>query len=210
MLACGCSDRGQESRSGRSDPACVADSLGEIRVSISVPECEAGDPACRDACLQGDAGSCLGRAYAIERENAAIDEATALFRRACALGSANGCTNYAATIWARDHTDEELSCALRLFEKSCAANEPYGCGMVGRVLLDRASSPQELSDAERKIEASCEDPGGFSCRVLAKQLETVEPSVRDSDRIAALLERACEGGDPDACGRPATASETFH
>lgn len=81
--------------------------------------------------------------------------------------------------------------------------------MVGRVRMDRAKSPEDFAAARRFLEAACANVGGFPCRVLAKHLEADELGPYEPGSIESLLERACEGGDPDGCDPSATAAETF-
>lgn len=163
---------------------------------------------CRVSCFAGNAGSCLGLAYESQKNPKKAVETMQFFRRACLLGAANACTNYAATIWAGTHTDAQLVCARRTFEKACAANEPFACGMVGRLMIEE--TPPRFAEGRRYLEAACDRVGGFPCRVLAKHLESGKAGSYKPELIRTLLARACADGDPDACGEHATAAETFH
>ena len=136
-------------------------------------------------------------------------ESARLYRRACLLGAANACTNYAAGIWPGQNTEGQLACARRTFEKACAAKEPFACGMVGRVMLESVNPPA-YAEGRRYLEAACEEHGGFACRVLAKHLESGKLGDYRPELVRTLLARACARGDPDACGEPRTASGTFH
>jgi len=136
-------------------------------------------------------------------------ENASLFRRACELGHASGCTNYAASLWVEPADASDLACAQRLFQASCAARDPFGCGMVGRMLVD-SGRPADIERGRKVLETSCDELRGFVCRALALELESGSLGAYDPARIKPLLERACAGGDPDACGAPATAKETFH
>lgn len=125
-VASGCKDSESDvdSRPGSiGQLLCVADSVGELDLLPKLPACSADDSSCRDACQAGDAASCLSRAYAVQKKSSTGNEATLLYHRSCLLGSANGCTNYAAAIWANPHTDSQLACARRTFEKACQAKE---------------------------------------------------------------------------------------
>ena len=199
------------SRSGRdadADAGCLADSIGTLQRFSTVPPCATDVALCTLKCKTGSAVSCLGLAYEAQK-NENEDDAKRLFRRACLLGSANGCTNYAAEIWGGPHTDDELTCARRVFEKACSAKEPFACGMVGRLMLESSSSPS-YAEGRRYLERACSEVGAFPCRVLARHLETGKLGSYEPERIRALLRKACADGDPDACGEPATADETFH
>jgi len=194
--------------SGAPGQACIADSIAGLQLLPSVPPCAFDDWQCRAKCWAGSAGACLGIAYAAEKDSAHRAEATAFYQQACLLGEANACTNYAATIWLSSHSDNQLACARRTFEKACTAREPFACGMVGRIMLENTNHPR-FADARKYLEAACNEVSGFPCRVLAKHLESGKLGEYQPATIRTLLAKACAAGDPDACGKPATASETF-
>jgi len=205
-IHCGSSDN-RGPRPGASDAACLADSVATLQLLSSVPACAAGDPACQLKCRLGDASACLAMGYSAD-EDSAPEKARDLYRRACVMGAANACTNYAASVWARTASAEEDACARRIFEKSCAAKEQFACGMVGRVMLESGGTP-DTAAGRRYLQGACDEVGGFSCRVLARHLESGKLGQYDPASIAALLKRACAGGDVYACGSHATAEETF-
>lgn len=159
-------------------------------------------------CRLGLGESCVALAYSAEKDSTSQNEAQALYLRACDLGLANACTNYAASIWVGTTSAEQNTCARRTFESACLANEQFACGMVGRVMVE-STEPPPTAEARRYLETSCDRIGGFSCRVLAKYLEAGKLGDYQPGLIASLLGRACVGGDPDACGTHATAAETF-
>jgi TPR repeat protein len=188
---------------------CLAESLRSLRLINSVlTTCGEAPQDCVDTCGPDRPEYCLAAAYAFQAKD---DGATArdLFKRACLLGLANACTNYAAGIWAGHSVGESLSCASRLFRAACSAGEHFACGMAGRMAFEQADSPEDYARGRKALEAACSGVGGFPCRVLAKQLETGKLGPHKSEEIEKLLARACEGGDPDACGQPATAEGTF-
>jgi len=194
--------------SGAPGQPCIADSITALQRVPSVLPCTFDDWQCRAKCRAGSAAACLGIAYAAQKDPKTEGEATAYFQRACLLGEANACTNYAAFIWASDHSDSQLTCARRTFEKACSAKEPFACGMVGRLMLENTDPPQ-FAAARKYLEAACNEVSGFPCRVLAMHLESGKLGEYQPTRIRSLLAQACAAGDPDACGEPATAAETF-
>jgi hypothetical protein len=195
--------------SGAPGQACIADSIAGLQRAPSVPTCAFDDWQCRAKCWAGSAGNCLGVAYAADKDPTHTAEVVAFYQRACLLGEANACTNYAAFIWASDRSDNQLVCAQRTFEKTCAAKEPFACGMVGRIMLENTDRPR-FAAARAYLESACNEVSGFPCRVLAKHLESGKLGQYPPGTIRSLLAQACAAGDPDACGEPATASETFH
>src|SRR5262245_5615937 len=192
-------------------PACVADSLGELRAKVgTLPDCSSDQRSCRDACLAGNADSCLAAAYAAQATPEKEGEAALLFHHGCILGLALACTNYAASIWANEPTAQQLACARQLFRRACAVKEAFACGMSALIALAEVQSSEDLDTVRRDLEGACAELGGFPCRVLAKHLEAGDFGPHDADRIKSLLEKACRSGDPDACGQHPTAAETFH
>jgi hypothetical protein len=188
-------------------PGCAADGLGPLKPAadhLDKPACGEG-AACGDACLRNDGLACFARGVELQGEGAPSDVADAMYLRACRLGLPIGCTNYAAGLWFRQ--DAAAPCAERLFQLSCAAGEAWGCGMLGRMIVEAG---KEIPRGREILERSCQKLGRFPCRVLALQIErgTVGPS--DAATVQKLLARACETGDPDACGPPPNAESTFH
>lgn len=211
VVFAGCASDGLKQDPQGGEFTCLADSARNLELdSGDLPTCGQDSTECRDACLSGDASSCLSRAYTVQTDSATEGEAILLFHHACVLGSAIGCTNYAASLWASDPDAIRLACARKIFEMTCAAKEPWGCGMVGRLLLEHSERPESVSAGKAKLEESCSALGGFPCRVLAKHLEAGTLGPHPPGRIQELLRLACDGGDSDACGDPATAAETFH
>jgi TPR repeat protein len=189
--------------------ACIADALPSLRPIDWIPDCTESPKACSDSCGPKSPGDCLAAAYAYERQSDRAN-ATRLYRRACLLGLANACTNYAAGIWVdEESTDAALTCAHEILRRSCVSKNHFACGMMGRLAFERAQSPADFAAGRKELEAACASVGGFSCRVLAKQLETGKLGRYEPEEIADLLEQACEGDDTDACGQPKTASKTF-
>jgi hypothetical protein len=74
---------------------------------------------------------------------------------------------------------------------------------------NRAAPPDDVRRVGEYLEGKCEQVEGFPCRILAKHLEAGDLGPFDAGRIRELLRRACDGGDPDACGAPATVAGTF-
>lgn len=205
----GCGETTSVTDSVLAEQACAPDSVGALHLLPTIPVCMADDWMCSAKCRLGDAGSCLAMAYAMQKESKPPEESARLYHRACLLGAANACTNYAAGIWARQRSEGQLACARRTFQKACAAKEHFACGMVGRVMLE-SENPPAYAEGRRYLEAACKEHGGFACRVLAMHLESGKLGDYQPELVRTLLARACAGGDPDACGEPKNASETFH
>jgi hypothetical protein len=124
-----------------------------------------------------------------------------MFARACTLGSAIGCTNYAAALWLRaPATPDTVSCARRLFERACEVLEPFGCGMVGRMMAVEATTEAERLAARQQLERTCAEYSGMRCRMFAYHLEKGHLGPYEPELVRILMVRACETGDDEACG----------
>ena len=194
----------------RKATGCLADTMTSSHDGTRArTDCATTDSTCRDDCLAGDADACVAEAHAIEQDPAAVGEVALLYHHGCELGLTTACTNFAAGVWARAHSEAALECATRIFEKTCEARDHFGCGMLGRIMADSAETPDEVVQARARLEGSCRSVGGFSCRILAFGLEAGKLGDHRPERIQELLTLACQGHDDDACGAHATAAETF-
>jgi hypothetical protein len=200
---------------------CLTDEVGELSLGWEKrPECTPEDTSCRDGCFNGDRYACFARAIAIEPDRSKEAEVVDLFKRACRLGLALGCTNWGAHQWSdatdgSDHRtprpgiDASKDCVLAVFNKACGAKEVLACGMLGRMGVEFAKNPTELARGKALLESSCTEFKGPPCRMLAYYIEKGKFGPPDRSRIKALMTSACEGGDKDACGEHATVDETF-
>ena len=198
----------QEDILSKSDNACLADSIGKLKKAPSFPGCDSDIGFCESRCRAGDGEYCLSWAWALEAKGEDREKVQKIFRRACEKGFAVACTNYAASIWSRDHTESELECANSIFSKSCEAGEPFGCGMFGRSMVTASKSKDDFEKAEGFLKSKCDSLGGFPCRVLAKHYEEGDFEAESPD-IKGLMKKACDGGDPDGCKAVESAAETF-
>ena len=146
-------------------------------------------------------------AYALQRAERDRD-ADPVFARACKLGLAIGCTNYGAALWLM-HREPQPACARRLFTRACDASEPFGCGMLGRMLADAADTPARREEARRHFDRVCSNMGGMTCRMYAHHLVSGDLGDYDPATVKALMLRACNTGDDDACGTE-DPEKTFH
>ena len=96
---------------------CLADVLGDLRDAgekIRTSACaDEGGASCARACAGGDAAACYARALKVQRERipTSSTRASVKFRKACELGLAIACTNYAAGLWLSEEQDDRLRAA---------------------------------------------------------------------------------------------------
>jgi hypothetical protein len=206
LAACGSSPREPAPPAA---PACLADALGPLDGGLPEPDCGDDAAACGQACSAGQGLSCWKHAVLLQRDPATEPQANDSFRRACELGVANGCTNYAAVLWLSSAPDRrEYECARRVFEAACGLDDHFACGMEGRLRLDRGAG-DDLGRGRDALERTCTTLGGFPCRILALNLERGVLDAPPPGRIQELMTAACDGGDLDACGEHATVDASF-
>jgi TPR repeat protein len=209
LVLCACKDAPATKPAVASEPPCLIDAVTIVRLKLREnAACTEANQQCRDLCEGGDADACMSRAVAIERGSNDEAEARSLFERACKLGLANACTNWAATVWAVED-NPPARCLVRTFEKTCASGDHFGCGMAGRLRVSYRVGFAALPRARIELETSCMRLGGFPCRILALNGERgMFPGI-SRQRIRDLMKQACEGDDTPACGTHATVEETF-
>ncbi len=211
-LVCGCGSAAKPAPVVAAAPPCLADGLGALHnPPLLDVACTAEGKSCRAACEANDPSGCMLYGYTLQRADAG-DLANAQFARACTLGLAIGCTNFGADLWLghQPAAPPAVACARKLFERSCDVRETFGCGMLGRMVADAAKTPETRETARRFFDKTCTDLGAMSCRMYAYHLELGDLGPAEPATIHALMQRACDTGDADACGEHATVGETFH
>jgi TPR repeat protein len=179
-----------------------------------IETCDTDLASCEAACTdEGDGDTCFNAALELQSrtQRGAEDppQVAEYFRRACTLGLALACTNWAAgELPPKDSPAQR--CLYRVFDKACDAGEPFGCGMTARLLLDFPRTPVDRWIAYSQLTNACNRFDGPPCRFLAYYYELGDLGAYEPGMIKQLLARACSGGDEDACGEPATASEVMH
>ncbi len=199
--ACGAASapRGTPATNAAPPVTCVADDLAPLRIDGHRLTCE--PTACEAECAAGEADACAERGYQVQGSGAADASAAsdAWFRRACQLGHATACTNFGAQLWLADAAPAtDVVCAGRLFDAACAAGEHFGCGMAGRLLVEGSDDAGDQARGRALLATSCASVGGFACRVLAIMPGVAATPPTPTMQLE-LLERACDGGDGEAC-----------
>ncbi|CAN5798361.1 hypothetical protein BH11MYX2_BH11MYX2_14990 [soil metagenome] len=76
------------------------------------------------------------------------------------------------------------------------------------MLAHDARTDEDRAAAKHFFDGICNDIGGTVCRMYALHVENGELGPPDASLSRALMIRACETGDDDACNHE-TASKTF-
>ena len=212
VVLAACQAPGPAPEPGTAAMVCPADQLHDLDTHWARRDCAVDAATCRTACeTDHDPGACMSLGIALEKSPVTAKDATSSYLRACELGLASGCTNYAAFLWKHNRKNAAAACAAAMFDKTCAVGDPFACGMVGRMIVDDATGPADLARGQARLEQACDKTGGFPCRVLALELEgKLGVGADQHARIEQLLVAACKAGDASACGVHATVAETFN
>ncbi|MDD9932103.1 MAG: hypothetical protein OXT09_00790 [Myxococcales bacterium] len=174
---------------------------GEGAVGPLTAKCEAGElEACERACGQDDADGCAAYAHVMQKTDR--EQAVQLYFRACELGSANGCTNYGATIrlgFDGEVTPGEHECALDLFDRACKVDDIWACGMLGQAFARGEGVEPNPKFAESVLVGACDRIGYFACSMLAQLYDDGYLEPPDPEAAARARARACETGYEPAC-----------
>ena len=184
---------------------CLSDTMGKLLINVKKsPDCDedAADFKCARACGRGDGAACYQHGVATEKDSETDGEAHRMYRKACDLGVAIGCTNFAADLWATNDY-ASVACAERILQKTCAADDAWGCGMLGRLLIeDDDATLVERGRARAMLQRACDRLGSFSCRALAMELEGGRLGRHKRSQTRKLRARACSTGDTESCDAP--------
>jgi TPR repeat protein len=176
---------------------CPIDKAAALVREVEIPDCGADAAWCTSECTRGSAAACFG--YAALIQDSQKQQATNLFARACELGLAIACTNYAAGLWTDGANDADTACARRTFDKACQVKEPFACGMLGKMAIAGATDDAGRAAARAQLQKTCDQLGGPPCKMLADYLKLGKLGKFDPVEVQVLLKRACDGGDALAC-----------
>ena len=158
---------------------------------IEKAQCLADPSSCHAACFQGhNENACFALALAVEEQSG--DEAPhhyqeLLFARACASGSAGGCTNRAAGIRNGLYKDDPFTtkpkparnaCLFRSFQAACLAGDAWGCTMYGQSYENGEGVAASSAKAAEFYRKACKiDPDFAACDYAKSQLEGMGRSL---------------------------------
>ena len=136
------------------------------------------------ACNDGDAAACLARGYELRPVDPAGAERK--FRRACDLGSLEGCGETGWLLMARG----DWAAAEPLLLKACEANYLRSCVNVG-VLVGKRDDPRSETFARK----ACDGGDALGCSNLAG----VYDKKGDLKKALEVAGKSCDGGSPFGC-----------
>jgi hypothetical protein len=171
-------------------------------VDVSRPSSKTSDlpPADRDekACEAGNAKACIdtGARYLLGREGRTKDEtkAAAKLKKACDLGSVDGCETYARMLDEGRGVPKDTATANTLFTKACDMKAGGACRSLGLNLPTK--DPKRIA----LFEKACELDDGLGCVGLgAAYLHGDQGVKKDPVKAKTFLQKACKLGQQKAC-----------
>lgn len=179
--------------------ACRA--LGEIYIlGDGVPR----DPAIsgtwyEQACLLGDAESCVGAALAIERGDmveADPERGREMLSQACEMHHARACTLLGLRYErGSDGAEKDVQLAETMFNAGCALQDPEGCRMSGYYAWKGKNNDADFEVAKLHLTSACAWEDYEACRFLSK----IFRKEKNLDGAIRAAQRGCELGQDKAC-----------
>lgn len=149
------------------------------------------------ACDAGTTQACVGAAHLLVRldpRDPQYARARTLYADACQAGSVEGCLSGASQSWAGTARKLEAPDAEALYRIACDAGSPAGCAGLGRVL---APDRKRTEEAVTALQKGCELESASACTQLGLLAQAGRHRM-DVDP-AAVFERGCDQGEPEAC-----------
>jgi TPR repeat protein len=152
-------------------------------------------------CLTGHTPACeyLGNLYysddLVEED---LTKAADLYRSSCHAGVLGSCSALGDMLWHDYVPAQNGETAFGLFEKACQAGGASGCYGVALSYLEGKGVAQNLALALHYHEMACDAGSAYACDDLARMYRGDDVEENDAE-VAVLFEKACWGGDPNAC-----------
>jgi uncharacterized protein len=133
------------------------------------------------------------------------EQATALYKRACELGDANGCFKLGALARRSGSGSggnilpERVELVMRSFEKACDGGVGAGCEAAGTLLSDGRTMSRDLPRAASFFENACNGGMPQGCYQLGLMSRAGDPVARNDRRSRYLIRKACVAAELPAC-----------
>ncbi|MGE4295747.1 MAG: tetratricopeptide repeat protein [Campylobacterales bacterium] len=102
-------------------------------------------------------------------------KAATLSLKACELGWASACSNYAHSLEQGRGVAKDMERAIRFYKKACDANDSYGCARLSEIYLTtpygKGISKADIIGLAKK---GCTEEKGYGCVILGQDAERVE------------------------------------
>lgn len=168
--------------------------------AVSAADAEQARQRLETDCASGVAQSCYLFGVAVENGlGVAADMAVSLrlYEQACGGNVARACYRQGQLLDAGPAAWRDPVQADELYRQACKGNEPRACFDLAKKLAPAQGS---VSDSVAQLyERGCSGDYLPSCTALAKLHLDGRLSKPDPAEAKRLLDRACKGGEPDAC-----------
>lgn len=131
-----------------------------------------------------------------------LGRAVALIKDSCERGFLLSCHSLAVLYYEDKSTNEDRSHAVALLQKACDGGFMLACSNLGDLYFYGSGGlvARDPSLRRQLYQKACERGNLWGCTQVALKLANERPSsLSDFSRIAQLLQRACDGGEPFAC-----------
>jgi len=155
-----------------------------------------------EACDAGDAASCnrLGRVTSIAVEEDAKTVAFSAYRRACELGSLDGCANVARSYEAGAGVPQDSALAARLTRETCDLGGASACLDLAYAIMGEDPDRLRRDEFIPLLVTACDGGKVGGCEELIEQRRFNEPHPAMPPETE-TLRQACDLGDPYGCNR---------
>lgn len=149
------------------------------------------------ACMAGSADHC----FAIAKDYYGGDErkTASLFRRACEVGNAFGCSILGSMYEDGTGVDVDGAKAITLYEQGCDGGDPSGCTSLGFVYEFGVGGQLDQAQAVANYAKGCEGGHAIGCGSLGFMYQNGNGVAVDIVRAVSLYERSCDLGDTTGC-----------
>ncbi|HLK36063.1 MAG TPA: tetratricopeptide repeat protein [Polyangiaceae bacterium] len=116
---------------------------------------------------------------------------------------AERCTEDALAIWGEAKDDRAVACVARMLSEACALDDGRACAYAGRLLIDGRGARRDVERGVGMLVRACDGGVVLACAAGIRSLGD-PATARDVSGAVELrarleIERACYGGQPDAC-----------
>lgn len=121
-------------------------------------------------------------------------------RPLCAAGDGAACARLGYLYGQGLGVAQSNETAALFSEQGCRLGAAFGCANLGSLLVDGDGVPRDVKRGGELLELACDKGRTFACRKLA-ELALKGRLAKNAPKEPARYERACRGGDSDACIR---------
>lgn len=197
LAGAGCHRSFGGAKSGYDQQACLERALRRNPSSALVGQ---GAKQFADSCHDGELESCsaLGVMHelglGVKRD---MFQALALYRKACDGGNVHACINVGTALAKIEGEGRDTVTAAAIFKDACEKGNQEACTrLAGLYLVGDGVSLQPIT-ASRLLTGACDRGNPTACLELGKAAQ----DRKDTKMADTLFEKACFGGDIEACAR---------